>query len=190
MKTAARYFFQGILILVPIGITALVLYKIFVWLKQLFSGFDVIIHPYVDPVIFTGISIVAIIFIGIFATSVISKFIFRITENILENTPGVKLIYTPIKDILSAFIGNRKRFTKPVLVTINQENEIHELGFITQEDLTDMGIPEELISVYIPASYAVTGRVLIVPRNRVRELNVPPGDTMKFILSGGVSDIN
>jgi uncharacterized membrane protein len=190
VKTAARYFLQGILVIVPLGITALVLYRIFIWMKQLFSGFDVLIHPYIDPVIFTGFGVLAIILIGIFASSVIANFVLRATESVLENTPGVKHIYTPIKDILSAFIGNRKRFTKPVLVTINQENEIHELGFITQEDLTDMGIPEELISVYIPASYAVTGRVLIVPRNRVRELSVPAGDTMKFILSGGVSDIN
>ncbi|MCU0433669.1 MAG: DUF502 domain-containing protein [Bacteroidia bacterium] len=189
MKTIARYFLQGILVIVPLAITALVLYRIFIWLRGLFASFDVVIHPYVDPVLFTLLAITAIVLIGVFASSLVANFILRATENVLENTPGVKLIYTPIKDILSAFIGNRKRFTHPVLVRLNDENDIYELGFMTQENLSEMGIEDGYVSVYFPASYAVSGRVVIVPRARVRELDVPAGDAMKFILSGGVSDI-
>lgn len=190
MKTIARYFLQGILVIVPLGITALVLYRIFIWMRSLFAEFDVVIHPYVDPVLFTLLAILAVVLIGVFASSVIANFVLRATEHVLENTPGVKLIYTPIKDILAAFIGNRKRFTHPVLVRMNDENEIYELGFMTQENLSEMGIEEGFVSVYLPASYAVSGKVVIVPRSRVRELDVPAGDAMKFILSGGVSEIN
>lgn len=190
MKSLIRYFIQGLLVIVPLAVTGFVLYKFFSWVLRLFTGFDVLIHPYADPLIILCIVVVGIVLIGMFASSWIANILLRATEKVLENTPVVKLIYSPIKDILSAFIGNRKRFNKPVLITLNAQNEIHELGFITQEDLTELGLGKELIAVYIPASYAVSGRVLLVPRSRIRTLDIPAADAMKFILSGGVTDLH
>lgn len=190
MSTFIRHFIQGLLVVVPLAITVWVIYALISWIQGLFSIFGGLIHPAVDPFLYIAMGILAIFLIGMFATNVVATFLIHATETILERTPVVKLIYTPIKDVLSAFIGNRKRFTHPVLITINEENNIREIGFMTQGDLTDMGLGSDLIAVYIPASYAVSGRLLIIPRNQVKPLDIPATEVMKFILSGGVSDID
>jgi uncharacterized membrane protein len=98
----------------------------------------------------------------------------------------VKLIYSSIKDILAAFVGDKKTFNKPVLVTINKENQLYRIGFITQNDLSDLGL-KEMVVVYFPQSYAVAGDHYVVPKESIKPLNVPGPVAMKFIVSGGVS---
>ena len=90
--------------------------------------------------------------------------------------------------MLSAFVGKKKRFTEPVLVKM--EGNVERLGFITQKDLTDLGISADKIGVYIPFSYAVTGNLIIVPKDCVTPVNGNSADIMKFIISGGVTEID
>jgi uncharacterized membrane protein len=104
----------------------------------------------------------------------------------VNKIPFVKLIYSSIKDILAAFVGDKKTFNKPVLVTINKDNQLYRIGFITQNDLSDLGL-KDMVVVYFPQSYAVAGDHYVVPKDNVRPLNVPGTVAMKFIVSGGVS---
>jgi uncharacterized membrane protein len=106
----------------------------------------------------------------------------------MNRIPLVKLIYSSLKDLLNAFVGDKKKFNNPVLVTINKENQLHRIGFITQDDLTSVGITD-MVVVYFPQSYAVAGDHFVVPRENVRILNVSGPVAMKFIVSGGISGI-
>jgi len=67
--------------------------------------------------------------------------------------------------------------------------EVERIGFITQTDLTELGISEGKIGVYIPFSYAVTGNLIIVPKKNVTPIKGKASDVMKFIISGGVTTI-
>jgi uncharacterized membrane protein len=98
----------------------------------------------------------------------------------------VKLIYSSVKDLLNAFVGDKKKFTKPVLVTINKDNQLHRIGFITQDDLSTLGL-KDMVVVYFPQSYAVAGDHFIVPKENVKPLDISGPVAMKFIISGGVS---
>jgi uncharacterized membrane protein len=91
-----------------------------------------------------------------------------------------------VKDLLAAFVGDKKKFDRPVLVRINKENQLHRVGFITQQDLSDLGL-KDMVVVYFPQSYAVAGDHFVVPRENVQPLNVSGPIAMKFIISGGVS---
>lgn len=107
-------------------------------------------------------------------------------DQLVNRIPLVKLIYSSMKDLIGAFVGDKKKFDRPVLVTINQENQIHRVGFITQSDLTNLGLPD-MVVVYFPQSYAVAGDHFVVPKERVRLLDISGPVAMKFIVSGGIS---
>ena len=91
--------------------------------------------------------------------------------------------------MMNAFVGSKKQFQKPVLVIINREEQIERLGFITKEDLTELGIIEDKVAVYLPFSYAINGEVLIVPKENVSPINASAADVMKLIISGGVTKV-
>ncbi len=187
MKAILRYFVQGLLYLVPISITVLVVYKVFDYFASLFSRFGVIVNPAADPFIVLGAVILFILFVG-FLGSTILRGVFVVLEHGIEKAPLLKIIYSSIKDFLSAFVGSKKRFNRPVLITINKENCIEQLGFITNEDLGHLHIKNK-VAVYVPMSYSISGNLIIVPSDSVRPVDVNAADAMKFIVSGGVSEI-
>lgn len=189
MRKFIRYFLQGLVVVVPVVVTGWVLYKIVSYIGALFGRFDVLVNPYADPFIIGLIVILIIFLVGLLATNYLARFFWREMEKLFERAPLVKIIYSSIKDFLSAFIGTKKRFNRPVLVTTNVQSNIEEIGFITQDDLRALGLGREKVAVYMPISYAISGRLIIVPALQVKPLDVPAADAMKFIVSGGVSEI-
>lgn len=88
---------------------------------------------------------------------------------------------------MSAFVGDKKKFSSPVIVQISET--VSRLGFLTQEDLNIIGKPD-LVAVYFPHSYNVSGNVFLVKRELVTALTgVKSSDVMKFMVSGGVSPL-
>ncbi|MEY4595485.1 MAG: hypothetical protein RIQ47_1895, partial [Bacteroidota bacterium] len=100
-----------------------------------------------------------------------------------------KLIYSSVKDLIQAFVGEKRRFNTPVLVRLEKESDINRIGFVTKEDLTDLGIGPEKVAVYLPFSYGFNGELIILPKENVRPINASGTDMMKFIISGGVTEI-
>ncbi len=122
------------------------------------------------------------------STFIVSKLV-ELFDNILERTPGVKIIYTTVKDFFEAFAGNKRKFDKAVLVSI-EAIDVWRVGFITHEELSEFGL-NEYIAVYVPQSYAFAGHLYMVKRERVRILSdVTSSDAMKFAISGGVTEID
>ncbi len=189
MKRILRYFIQGLVITVPLGITVLILTKIFFWVQGWFSDMDVIVHPMADPFILILIVLTFIFLAGIFATNVVARLFINESGKFIEKIPFIKHIYSPVKDFTGAFIGNKKRFNHPVLITTNKEANVREIGFITEDDLHELGLGAEYVAVYVPMSYSISGRLLIVPKNNVSPMDVNAADAMKFVVSGGVSEV-
>lgn len=190
MTKIVRYFIQGLIITVPVGITAIVVYKVFDWVRSLFSMFGTIISPVIDPLIILATALVLIFLMGLLGSSIVLRPLFSLLDNTLEQTPVVKTVYSSIKDFMSAFVGSKKRFNKPVLVTINKENNIQQLGFITKEDLSELNLSKNCVAVYMPLSYSISGNLLIVPTDHITIVDASSAEVMKFIVSGGVTDID
>jgi uncharacterized membrane protein len=68
-------------------------------------------------------------------------------------------------------------------------SNLEKLGFLTESDLSRLNEPGK-VAVYFPHSYNFSGEMFIVPVEQVRPIDLPPGDTMKFIVSGGVAGLN
>lgn len=190
MKNILRYFIQGLIITVPVAITFIVIYKVIAWVGSLFTMFGTIVSPVVDPFIILAIALSLILLMGMLGSSIILRPLFNLFDQAMENTPFIKTIYSSIKDLLSAFVGSKKRFNKPVMVTINQENKIQQLGFITKEDLSELNLKKDHVAVYVPLSYSLSGNLLIVPSDHVTPIDASSAEVMKFIVSGGVTDID
>ena len=173
-----NYFFRGLLILVPLALTVYIIIVSLQWIDGLI--------PVQVPGLGLLISLGIIILFGYLASTLIARPIFDLMEEVLLRVPLISLIYSSIKDLLSAFVGDKKKFTQAVLVTMDEANGIHKLGFITQTDLEVLGLQDK-VAVYLPHSYNFSGNFYIVPKERVTFLNVPGADVMKFIVSGGVS---
>ncbi len=189
MKTLFRYFFQGLLIVVPVAITAVVIYYIGRIVSDWFSKIGFMVHPWLDPVIVLVAVVLFIVLAGFLSTSIIFKPLFSLFDHAMERAPFVKTVYSSMKDLLSAIVGSKKKFDKPVMVT-NKQTGMQQLGFITQEDLSELGIKEGKVAVYLPYSYSFSGMLFIVPREMVTPVEASTAEVMKFILSGGITDLD
>ena len=190
MKKLLRYFVQGLIIMVPAGVTVLILAKIFFWIKGWFAQMEVIVHPVADPFIIIGLVFVVIILAGIFGSNVIAQLFLNESSRFIEKIPVIRHIYSPVKDFTGAFLGDKKAFNRPVLIYTNKASEVREIGFITDDDLHEIGIGKEYVAVYIPMSYSISGRLLIVPASNVTPMEANAADVMKFVVSGGVSEVD
>ncbi len=195
-RNIVQFFFQGIIIIAPIGITLYVV----VWLFNLVDNFlpNILFNFFpkwmtnTDGTLRTipGLGFVLVVilvtFIGWLSSSFIVSRIVAVLDKVLEQTPGVKYIYSSVKDFLEAFGGNRKKFDKPVLVSVDAV-DTWRIGFITQHDAAQFGLTDH-VAVYVPLSYALTGVVYFVPKEKIKTItNMNSAEAMKFVISGGVT---
>lgn len=193
MKKILNYFLQGLLFVVPIAITLWVIFKSILWIDSLLPFQVPIKVPGFKDIEIPGLGLltifVSIALVGLISARYIRNPLFMYTERMIERAPLVKLIYSSVKDLVEAFVGEKRRFNKPVLVRLEKDSQINRIGFITKEDLTDMGIDREMVAVYLPFSYSFAGELIILPRENITFLNTSGTDAMKFIISGGVTEI-
>ncbi len=175
--------------LVPIGLTIYIVYQIYAFVSGLLIDYiRPIIHVNI-PLLDLLIVLALIALVGLLGDT----FIFRPVKNLVNKAfmkiPVINLLFTSLKDILSAFVGKERKFSSPALVKINHLTNLEKLGFITQEDLSNIGVRDKKVAVYFPHSYNFSGELFIVPAEQVTPLDLPSSEVMKFIVSGGVIDI-
>ena len=178
MKRLSQYFLRGLLFLVPLVVTLYVIYWVFVKIDRILSL----------PVPGMGfvVTIVFITLVGFGASNFLTRNIVNLVDKIFARLPLVKMIYTAIKDLVGAFVGDKKSFSRPVQVVIDRESNLRVIGFATRESLDSIGIKDSM-AVYLPQSYNFAGNLIIVDREQIMPMSADPGEVMKLIVSGGVS---
>lgn len=180
MKTLLGYFWRGCLVLAPISATAYVAYYVV-------SFFDHLV-PVGIPGLGFILTLALITVVGFLTSNVIGQAVVDATESWLVSVPVVKLVYSSIRDLLNAFVGDKKRFDYPVFVTLFPGSQTRVLGFVTREDLNALGTVGD-VAVYIPQSYNFAGNLIIVPQTQVERIETSSSDLLAFIVSGGVSGL-
>jgi uncharacterized membrane protein len=192
LKALVNYFVKGLLVIVPIGLTVYFL----IWaVKSLDASLnlsnllwtDKSGEPYYIPGLGLLTVIVLIMLAGLFVTSFITQPIYNWMERWLKRFPVFSFIYGSIKDFTEAFVGDEKKFDKPVLIEMN-DNGVKKIGFLTQKDLKKIGLPGE-VAVYVPFSYSFAGQLYVVPADKITPLKMKASEAMKFAVSGGVSQL-
>lgn len=186
MKKLFTYFIQGLLLVAPLGITVYIVFRVFMFTDGLLSDYLVEHFRIKTPGLGILIIFVFLVLLGMVGETILARPIKKIINRILNKTPFLKLIYSSINDLFSAFIGKERKFHRPVMILINKENNLWKIGFVTH-DLPINIDSNELITVYCPFSYAFSGEIFFVPAGSIKPLSIPPAEAMKFIVSGGVS---
>lgn len=193
MKKLANYFFQGLLFVVPIVVTFYVVYLAILWMDNLLPIQVPISVPWSDDFKLPGLGILIILavitFLGYIGTRFVRNPFYIMFEGLMERTPLLKVIYSSVKDLIEAFVGEKKRFNQPVLVTVNNNPSVQRIGFITENDLSELGLSKDKMAVYLPFSYGFNGQLVIVDAGQVQKLDASGTEMMKFVISGGVTDI-
>lgn len=178
LRRLPRYFVRGLLVIAPVGITVYICYVLVSW---------------VDGLLTVGIpgagllvAIVGITLIGAIAGNLVTRTLLTLLEGVMERLPFVRLLYTSTRDLLNAFVGEQRRFTRPVRVRLDEVGRVWCLGFLTAEALEHLGLTGH-VAVYLPQSYNFAGQLIVVPAEQVQPLEADSADAMAFIVSGGVT---
>jgi len=192
MKKLLKYFCNGLLFIVPVAVTIYVVYWLFVSIDQ--TVLKIIMPdqtPGTEPAWWrTGLGVlillVVITVVGVLTSLFITRPLLQLIEKVFGRLPLVKLLYSSIKDLIGAFVGDKKKFDQPVIVALASGGTTKVLGFITRKSLDFWQMADE-VAVYLPQSYNFAGNLIIVPRDQVKPLHADSSDVMAFLVSGGVS---
>jgi uncharacterized membrane protein len=195
MRKLIGYILNGVLVTVPIVIVVYIIYKVLVILSipvntimesDLTAREKELVGNDISPL---GILIllVVLLVIGFLWTKLISEPLKVRSAKWLDKIP----MYKSIRDLMNAFVGSKKMFNKPVLVKLNSASEVEMIGFVTDEDLKELGDDQEgKIGVYMPMSYSFSGHLVVVPRRNVKKIDRSSVDIMKYVVSGGIVEID
>jgi uncharacterized membrane protein len=178
MTRFLNYFLKGLVFLAPLAITLYICVAIFTtidgWLGLPIRGVGFLV------------TVVLITVFGFLAQSFLTRGVLNAVEGLLDRLPFVRLLYSSTKDLLNAFVGDKRRFDKPVLVTPYPGGVARVIGFVTQDSLAALGLAD-YVTVYLPFSYSFAGTLLVFPANAVTPIPADSADVLAFIVSGGVT---
>ena len=197
-KKLLGYFIQGLIVLAPIAITIFAVVSLFNFIDGILPNlvqqiFPDLVGTHADgtPRRIPGLGFVVVIIIVLlvgYMSSFLAGGILSVFGRFLEKIPGIKVIYTTVKDFFEAFAGDKKKFNRPVLVSIVSE-DVYQIGFITQKDLTEFGLNDH-VAVYVPFSYSIAGQLFFLPVTKIKKVdNISSTEAMKFAISGGVTHV-
>ncbi|TWR26016.1 DUF502 domain-containing protein [Mucilaginibacter achroorhodeus] len=192
-RALLNYFIKGLLVVVPLGAAFFLIFWI---ISRIDTSLNLSSELWVDskgrPLYIPGLGILTVIVVvvvaGILVTNVITEPIKRWAGRWLNRLPLFKFLYSSIKDLTEAFVGEEKKFNEPVIVEVN-EFGLKKIGFLVQKDLAKINLPGE-VAVYFPYSYSFAGQVVIISSDKVKPLDKNAADVMKFVISGGVSGLD
>lgn len=174
------YFFRGLVLLAPLAIT--------IWVcVYLFRTIDGWLGLPIPGAGFIA-TLLIILIVGVLGSNLLTRGALSFFDSLLARLPFVSLVYGSTKDLVKAFVGEKRRFDKPVLVELYPGGHAHVLGFVTQESLAQLG-RATMVSVYVPQSYHWAGQVFVFPANAIQRLDASSAAVMAFIVSGGVTEI-
>jgi len=177
-------FLTGIIVVIPIGITVLIL----VWV---FTSVDNILEPLIKlifgrpiPGVGFGITLILIYLIGLAASNFLGKGLIQYGESLLSRVPVVWQLYSSIKQILESFRDARSSsFMRVVLVEFPRKG-MRTIGFITNESTDSSG--RKLLNIFIPTSPNPTSGFLQIAREEeVIRTDIPVDDALKMVVSAG-----
>lgn len=196
-KKIINYFLQGLLIIAPVAVT---LYSIYWIVSTVDSWLPIFREPVKDAAgtiirykvknygAGFAIIIASIIIIGYLSSFFIRSRLFNLFDSWLEKTPGIKYIYSSVRDFFGAVAGEKKKFNQPVLANVFSE-DVWIIGFVTDEELHKFDMGAEMVAIYVPQAYNWAGQLYMLPRDKVRKIDrISSGDSMKYAVTGGVVD--
>lgn len=183
-KKLMRQFLAGLFVIVPIGITVLIL----VWI---FNVIDSILQPVIQlivghpvPGIGFGVTVVLIYLVGVMASNIGGSRLIHYGESLLSKVPIIGRLYKSIEQIMESFSSSGKNGLMQVVLVEWPRKGMWTIGFITSESPVQPG--ETHLNIFIPTSPNPTsGFLQIASEDAVIRTDIPVDDALKMIISAG-----
>ena len=191
MRFISRNILTGLLTILPVVLTVYLLYWLAISSEAVLGGLIQLVLP--EGMYWPGMGIVAgliVVFVlGLLMRAYVVQSLFAMAERLLYRMPFIKSVYGAIRDFFNYFAPSKEKEYKQVVAVTIGDTDMQVIGFVTQ------AIPERLpegfnepdsILVYLPLSYMIGGYAVLIPRNKVRPLDMNMEEAMRFTLTAGV----
>lgn len=191
LKFISRNILTGLVTILPVVLTLYVLYWLAVSAESVLGNTILLMLPEIywpGMGLITGLAVVFVV--GMLMNTYLVRLLFDKVEQLFYRVPLIKSVYRAARDFFDYFSPTaKKEFEQVVAVTIG-DTGMQVVGFVTQD------IPERLpegfreegsILVYLPLSYMIGGYAVLIPRSRVRPLNMSMDEALRFTLTAGVT---
>jgi len=189
MKHLNQIFFKGLIAVLPITLTIYFLYwassgidSLFAtWLRYFFG------QEFYIPGLGIVLTVVFVFLIGLLVDNYITGRLFAWMTQIFERLPLIKAIYTPLKDLMALIPGKSSEKDRPQRVVLVQLEHlgVEVMGLVTREDLVEIK-EHDKVTVYVPFSYMLGGMTLIVPKEKVKKVDLPVDQAIKLSVTSWI----
>lgn len=186
MTRLSRYFFRGLITVLPIALT---LYLLFIFLAWTENAALTLLSPFIGGFYIPGmgltLGVLGILLIGYLVSKQRVQRVFHFVEMPFTNIPVVKSIYSSLKSFADYFSPSAKTDTQHVVVLRIPNQPLELVGLITRRNTE--GLPEgfltgERVAVYLPMGYMIGGYTVFVPASWVQPIDMSVEEAMRASL--------
>ena len=190
-----RYFFTGLAVTAPIGITV---YLSVIFINLIDNNVKDLVPSKYNPDTYlpfnipgTGliVAVISLILIGFFTAGIFGRFFVRVGENIINKLPVVRSIYNALKQIFQTILGSSSKAFREVVLIQYPRKDLWAVAFITSETKGEVKakLKNKSVNVFLPTTPNPTsGFLLFVPSKDVIRLKMNVEEGMKLVISGGI----
>ena len=179
MRRLANHFVRGLAIIAPLALTLYIVWQVFVTVDR-WLGLSI-------PGLGFAVAVALTTVVGMLGSGLVTRGVMAAFDELVAKVPLIRLVYSSFRDLIDAFVGERRRFRRAVSVALSEDGAIKAIGFVTRESMDRFGL-EQHVAVYLPLSYSFAGHLVVVPASRVSPLPLEGADVMAFVVSGGVAE--
>ncbi len=189
------YFFAGVLITAPIGITTYLAWLFIHWVDNQVTP---LLPPLYNPETYLPFGIpglgllivcVGLTVIGALTAGLAGRMWTRLTENLLNRMPVIRGVYGAIKQIFETVLSQSSESFREVVLFEYPRRGSWAMGFITgrtQGEIQDL-TEDDIVNVFLPTTPNPTsGYLLFLPRRELVSLSMTVEEGIKMVVSGGI----
>jgi uncharacterized membrane protein len=189
------YFFAGVIVTAPIGITVLLIWQFITFLdSQVASLLPARYNPesylpFSVPGVGLLITLAFLTLVGFLAAGLAGRTLVRIGERLLSRMPIVRSVYGTLKQIFETVLAQSSRSFREVVLIEYPRRGIGAIGFVTGPTQGEIQVrsEEELVNVFLPTTPNPTsGFLLFVPKRDLVHLDMTIEEGIKLVISGGI----
>ncbi|MDX3906440.1 MAG: DUF502 domain-containing protein [Pigmentiphaga sp.] len=191
MKSMYKYFFRGLITILPLALTIYLLYVCIAWMEALALA---VLRPFVDGFYFPGmgliLGILGIIGVGMLMSKHRVRRLLSYVEWPFTSIPVIKSVYSSLKSFADYFSPSTAQGGQQVVILRLPDQEIELVGLVTRRSTAGLPqgfLPGERVAVYLPMGYMIGGYTVFVPSAWLTPIDMTVEEAMRSSLIAWMS---